>query len=248
MEGFDVNNYKWLDKQPNCLYRDWLSEGKVGYPRDQLTCGSCWAQTTVSAVETMRAIKKHVFDRDDVPEYSVQQLVDCNLIPNMGCMGGEALYAYRYVKENGLALEKDYPYKDRLRECTYSQEDMKSVEIGDFKVFQRINNTDLKHLVCLGAVSVPFYINDCIKNYASGIITDTHNECGCTRPETWNHAVTIVGYGQDPTFVQCKHYWLIKNSWGESWGENGFMRLCREDDHTKYGTCGLRSEAILPLP
>lgn len=195
----------------------------------------------------MYAIKHHIFDRDEVPDFSVQQLIDCDLIPNMGCMGGEALYAYRYIRENGLALAKDYPYVNKLRTCSYYPEAMKSVGITDFKVFQRITNEDMKHLVCQGAVSVPFYINDCIKNYTGGIITDSYNECGCTKPQTFNHAVTVVGYGQDPSFTQCKKYWLIKNSWGEDWGENGFMRLCREDDTTKYGTCSLRAEAILPI-
>lgn len=97
-------------------------------------------------------------------------------------------------------------------------------------------------------MSVAFYINDCIKQYAGGIITDTHNECGCTKPKSTNHAVTIVGFGQDPSNLACKKFWLIKNSWGDDWGEDGFMRVCREDDDTEFGTCSLRSEAILPIP
>jgi hypothetical protein len=78
---------------------------------------------------------------------------------------------------------------------------MRAVGISDFKVFMQVRNEDMKHLLCQGAVSVPFYINDCIKNYSGGIITDTFNECGCTERETFNHAVTVVGFGQDPSFT-----------------------------------------------
>lgn len=78
---------------------------------------------------------------------SAQQLIDCDLIPNMGCLGGEAKFAYRYVLNNGLALESDYPYTNRLRECKYLPI-MSHTQIGGFKVFQHVLNEDLKTLVC----------------------------------------------------------------------------------------------------
>ena len=104
----------------------------------------------------------------------------------------------------------------------------------------------MKNLVCQGAVSIHFYVNDCIKNYASGIITDFEGECDCSG-HGFNHAVTIVGHGTDVSNAACKNYWLIKNSWGTDWGEDGFMRVCREDDNVPDGTCNVRYEAILPL-
>ena len=104
----------------------------------------------------------------------------------------------------------------------------------------------MRRLVCLGAVSVPFFMNDCIKNYESGILTDNNNECGCSKDLGINHAVAIVGFGQDPNNLGCKKYWLVKNSWGEKWGEDGFIRICREDDEMKFGTCSIRAEAIIP--
>jgi len=63
-----------------------------------------------------------------------------------------------------------------------------------------------------------------------------------------NHAVTIIGFGQDtaPSNTKCKKYWLVKNSWGSDWGEHGFMRVCRDDDQLPSGTCAIRKEAILP--
>ena len=108
-------------------------------------------------------------------------------------------------------------------------------------------NEDLALLVCQGAVSTGFFINDCIKNYESGILTDFNNECGCSELKTTNHAVAIVGFGVDGLNTVCKKYWLVKNSWGSDWGENGFMRVCREDKEMALGTCSIRSEAVLPV-
>ena len=91
---------------------------------------------------------------------------------------------------------------------------------------------------------MPLYINDCIKNYGGGILSDGEGECGCSKdPRAINHAVAIVGFGQHVNKQHpnaCYKYWLIKNSWGEDWGEQGFMRLCRDDDKLVNGTCNLR--------
>jgi KDEL-tailed cysteine endopeptidase len=94
---------------------------------------------------------------------------------------------------------------------------------------------------------VLFVINNCIKNYKSGVVTDFKGECGCTGLRQ-NHAVTIVGFGQDTSEgILCNKYWLVKNSWGMNWGEKGFMRVCRDDDQLANGTCEIRKEAILPV-
>lgn len=245
IEGFDLNNYNWLDSTPLCLSIDWAQSGKVSAVKDQLTCGSCWAHTVTAAVEVADAIKHRLMSSDDVKSLSEQQLLDCNLIPNVGCLGGKAQYAYRYVKENGLALSSAYPYKNKLRACEFTPE-MKAVGMKDFKMFEQVRNDDLKKLTCQGAISTYFYINDCIKNYSGGIITDFEEECDCSGKGA-NHAVTIVGFGQDGLNMHCKKYWLVKNSWGQDWGENGYMRVCRDDDQIHNGTCNIREQAIIPI-
>jgi hypothetical protein len=90
-------------------------------------------------------------------------------------------------------MEIAYPYADGQQACSY-QPSMQAFQLNDFKVFSKVLNQDLKTLVCQGAVSVPFTINDCIKNYSTGIITDAEGECGCSGQKE-NHAVTIVGFG-----------------------------------------------------
>ena len=62
-----------------------------------------------------------------------------------------------------------------------------------------------------------------------------------------NHAVAIVGFGEDDTNPICQKYWLAKNSWGPYWGENGFFRLCREDNELTFGTCNIRFEPMIAL-
>jgi C1A family cysteine protease len=107
----------------------------------------------------------------------------------------------------------------------------------------------MEKLVCQGAVSTSIRINDCIKNYAGGIIWDGDENatCGCSNVGGTNHAVAIVGYGVDHSNEICRKYWILKNSWGPEWGEGGFFRLCREDMHMPEGMCNIRSEPMIAL-
>jgi len=88
----------------------------------------------------MWAIKHRIWSSDEVISLSEQQLVDCDLVPNLGCKGGEARYAYKYVRINGLATSDQIPYKNKLRVCTYEPEEMRVASISDFKIFQRVLN------------------------------------------------------------------------------------------------------------
>ena len=106
-----------------------------------------------------------------------------------------------------------YPYLNRNDECNYNSNDV-VFKIDHYKVYNYMNNRDLERLVCQGAVSAAIRINNCIKSYQSGIIDDRDGKCGCSHPESTNHAVTLVGYGEDVQNRGCEKYWLIKNSWG----------------------------------
>ena len=97
LNGFDLNNYEWLDEQSLCISRDWYKAGQVGFPKNQGLCGSCWAHTTTAALETLHAKQHHTMWTDDVVSFSEQQIVDCSLVPNLGCLGGEQKFAFRYI-------------------------------------------------------------------------------------------------------------------------------------------------------
>lgn len=130
-------------------------------------------------------------------------------------------------------------------------------QIGSFKGYELPLTSDIEKLVCLGSVAVSIRINDCIKNYKSGIITEGPKmACGCSSIGGTNHAVAIVGYGEEEGIVNnansttptCRKYWLVKNSWGPEWGEGGFFRVCREDqDYLPLGICNINSEPIIAL-
>lgn len=94
-----------------------------------------------------------------------------------------------------------------------------------------MTNADLETLVCNGPVSISLRINDCIKNYQKGVIYDgPDSDCGCSTVPSTNHDAVLIGFGIDRFSPKCKGYWLIKNNWGSDWGEDGFFRLCKEDD------------------
>ena len=121
-------------------------------------------------------------------------------------------------------------------------------KIDGFKAYERPTVLDVEKLACQGAVSVSMRINDCIKNYAGGIIYDgdENSTCGCSNVGGTNHAVAIVGFGEDHLAEgKCKKYWLVKNSWGTEWGEGGYFRLCRDDMHMPEGMCNIRSEPMI---
>ena len=96
-------------------------------------------------------------------------------------------------------------------------------------------------------------MNDCIKNYQSGVIYDgPGGVCGCSSVPSTNHAALIVGFGVDNfSNPKCKNFWLLRNSWGPEWGEGGYFRLCKDtDDNTNrlpLGTCNLRAEPMVPF-
>ena len=87
--------------------------------KNQLKCGSCWAHSTVAAVESLYARYHEVDDPEEIPGLSEQQLVDCDVIPNMGCYGGEAIYAFNYTKNEGLTGDAHYPYINEMQECMF---------------------------------------------------------------------------------------------------------------------------------
>ncbi|XVF87354.1 hypothetical protein PTKIN_Ptkin18bG0113300 [Pterospermum kingtungense] len=222
--------YENLTNVPDSM--DWREKGVVTQIKNQGSCGSCWAFSAVAAVEGIVKIKT-----GKLVSLSEQQLVDC-VKKSDGCDGGWMDRAFEYIAKNhGLAKETNYPYRAKDGTCNHKKAASKDVQISDYEDVPHNNEEALLKAASQQPVSVAI---DCkghgFQFYSEGVFA------GPCRTSS-NHAVTIVGYG---TSEDGTKYWLVKNSWGESWGEGGYMRIKR-DVKSKKGLCGIAKKPSYPV-
>ncbi|XP_075473807.1 vanillin synthase [Primulina tabacum] len=207
--------------------KDWRENGIVSPVKNQGHCGSCWTFSTTGALE---AAYSQAFGKGI--SLSEQQLVDCaGKFNNFGCNGGLPSQAFEYIKYNGgLETEDSYPYTGLDGSCKYSSEN------AVVKVVDSVNITlgaedELKQAVAfVRPVSVAFEVVNGFRAYNGGVYTST--SCGHS-PTDVNHAVLAVGYGVEDGIP----YWLIKNSWGADWGDNGYFKMEMGKNMCGVATC-----------
>lgn len=172
--------------------------------------GCCWAFSAVGALEGAYQIAT-----GQKVELSEQELLDCTT-NNNGCKGGFMTNAFEFIIENGgISTESDYPYETQQDTCR-SQELTPAVKISSYQVVPE-SETALLQAVTQQPVSIGISASQEFQFYQGGTY---QGSCA----DRINHAVTAIGYGTDE---QGQNYWLLKNSWGTSWGKNGFMRIIR---------------------
>ncbi|KAJ8941919.1 hypothetical protein NQ318_013252 [Aromia moschata] len=198
---------------------DWRDKGVVTKVKNQGSCGSCWAFSTTGNVEGQYAIK-----HGKLVEFSEQELVDCDKLDE-GCNGGLMDNAYRSIEEiGGLESESDYPYDARDEKCHFSKAKVQ-VQIASALNISH-NETDMaKWLVKNGPISIAINAN-AMQFYMGGVSHPWKVLCD---PNNLDHGVLIVGYGVHTytLFNKTLPYWIVKNSWGSSWGEQGYYRVYR---------------------
>jgi len=181
---------------------DWVAKGGVTPVKDQGACGSCWAFSTMAVVEAVFKIGTGI-----TLNLAEQQLVDCDT-DDHGCAGGDVTRALRWLESNAACTTASYPYmatEGICKSCSSA-----NVKVGGVNLVPPQSESALASALGGSPVSVSVYADSAWQHYSSGVL---YTYRGCSH----NHAVLAVGFDSES--------WKIKNSWGSSWGESGYIRL-----------------------
>ena len=202
---------------------DWRKEKVVSSVKDQKNSGNCWSFSITGAVESAYAIHNKKLET-----FSVQDIIDCSIKSDVN--------DYDYIRENGICNELDIPYGRKINALcdNYCKNKVyisqcNTIPIGNQKLMMRY----IQRQPLAAAIQVDSLI---FKFYKSGVITS--ELCG----QDVNHGVLIVGYGTEDGI----DYWLVKNSWGTDWGDNGYVKIMRSNSVSDKGVCGIGSRVSFP--
>ncbi|KAG3132848.1 hypothetical protein PI124_g20004 [Phytophthora idaei] len=216
---------------------DWREHNTVTPVKNQGQCGSCWAFSAVAAMESAYALSTGTLE-----SFSEQELVDCTLNGIDTCNhGGEMSEGYEEIinsHKGKIDREKDYEYTAESKGVCNAKDDKAighftsyaNVTSGDEGALQAAIATKGVQAVAIDASSFTFQL------YRHGVYS--WPLCG-NAPDALDHGVAAAGYG----VYKKKDYWLVKNSWGDSWGMKGYIMMSRNKDNQ----CGIATDATYPI-
>lgn len=219
---------------------NWVTAGAVTPVKDQGQCGSCWSFSTTGALEGIYKI-----NTGKLVEFSEQQLVDCDNFKNggkdHGCNGGLMDNAFTWISKNGgLCSEDEYPYISGDGTTESCKKTCSLVPKSKIVSYVDVDQSDNSLMQAISQQPVSIAIEADQRDfqlYKSGVFTGT---CGTNL----DHGVLVVGYGSE----SGSDYYLVKNSWGTTWGEGGYIKLGRGPQYNSgKGQCGILLEASYPV-
>lgn len=208
---------------------NWLN--KITNYREPGSCGSNWSFSTLSLLESYYQLNKGKYIK-----LSEQMLLDCDTYDN-GCNDGSVGNALKWIKKNGIMKDSDYAYKGVSGVCKKDPSKYIDMKVtGYTKLGSESSPADEEEMKKIlyeqGPISIGINATP-LTHYSSGIIDLDSDKCP---PNEINHRGLIVGYGT----INGIDFWLVKNSWGKPWGENGLLRIRRGK-----GVCGINYDAYI---
>jgi len=207
---------------------DWREHKAVSKVKNQGGCGSCWAFSAIANIEGLYARKNN-----EIVTFSEQELVDCDTY-DYGCGGGWMENAFKWIEENGgEENDQDYPYSSgTVKNSCQFDKSKAQVTLVSHQMISSDEEEIKEQLYAIGPLSVALNASSSLMSYTGGIIDLDASECN---PSALDHGVTMVGYGTE----NGQDYYIVKNSWGADWGEQGFFRMARGKQ-----VCGINSHVV----